>query len=127
MRSIRFRAWNTIAKEMVYSANSDIKIYLNGSISQHGKWVSPSDCILMQYTSLKDKDGKGIYEGDIIDAGGFVTYIVKYQEKFMRFVLDLKDIYGEWFRELGLSPEEDNEREHWKVIGNIYENPELIK
>ena len=66
----------------------------------------------MQYTGLKDKNGKEIYEGDIIDIGDKVV--------------EVSDIYS--FREIYLVHGlKDGHKIYGEIIGNIYENPELIK
>ena len=77
---------------------------------------------LMQYTGLKDKNGKEIYEGDIISSLNFTGQV---------FWNDFSCGYR-----FGKTPEADIERtaylnkfasSEYLVIGNIYENPELIK
>ena len=84
---------------------------------------------LMQYTGLKDKNGKEIYEGDIVQvcgiANSFNYKIIFEHGAFYCYHTQLKDFDGsrlKWggiwrFDELGMSVE---------VIGNIYENPELF-
>ena len=75
---------------------------------------------LMQYAGLKDKNGKEIYEGDIVkynDAGGEThTRVIKYDDEMGAFCCD-RGAYVDYFtcmREI-------------EVLGNIYENPELLK
>lgn len=69
---------------------------------------SIDDVILMQSTGLKDKNGVEIYEGDIVKTFGANIYVVEfYDGKF--------------------NPISDLEASNWKVIGNIYENPELLE
>ncbi len=120
MREIKFRAWGSIEysdwkPEMQYSFDivaSDGEIFYGGD--------AQPDWILMQYTGLKDKNGKEIYEGDIVVDDYYPKpYVVEWDGE-----LDLIDGTfkpEEWivgFKLPGLFP---------KVIGNIYENHELLE
>lgn len=78
---------------------------------------------IMQYTGLKDKNDKEIYEGDIIKAGwhGYKA-VVTWQENSVRFI-------GEVIGEKAIvyvDMVDKDDISAVKVIGNIYENPELI-
>ena len=77
----------------------------------------------MQYTGLKDKNGKEIYEGDVVKCEG-ITAIVKYvvEPAIAGFVFD-QDNCGA-YREYAV--DEQKRTIHYEVIGNIYENPELL-
>jgi len=80
----------------------------------------------MQFIGLKDKYGKEVFEGDIIrDSENWVALVV-YDEKYVGFGLDYQpfdDIKGlsVTFEELKIEL-----RNTFEVIGNIYENPELL-
>lgn len=83
------------------------------------KWESVG-----QYTGLKDKNGKGIYEGDVVDTvydGKLFTGVVIYDESELDFkATNGEENYGSNFQYLPCCDEVE-------VIGNIYENPDLLK
>jgi uncharacterized phage protein (TIGR01671 family) len=120
MRVIKFRAWAHANKVMFYPNTGDGWELLGGRLN------ALPNTTLMQYTSLKDKNGKEIYEGDIIEGkhphkGRYHKGVVEYIE--WRFTMKCffwghLDIGNEPFCE---------GTEYWQVIGNIYENPELLK
>lgn len=77
---------------------------------------------LMQSTGLKDKNGKEIFEGDIVDYKGrkaVVKWHGSYASFIYRFVDELQERKSEW-KPLYLA------YYHFEVIGNIYENKELL-
>ena len=109
MREIKFRAWDKDCKVMEYDP-----LIKNGKyfeIIGNDIWGTSDDYILMQYTNLKDKNDKEIYESDVVaDQYGY------------RFEIVFRD--GCWFAgnsEVGFSP-----KDTWNVIGNIYEDSHLL-
>ncbi len=128
MREIKFRAWDKNKSKMwshdmlfrmdcsnEYPFLALIKgYYASGMLDPKDNM----DVTVMQYTGLKDKNGKGIYEGDEFHLGDpRITYTVVWHDTgFMG-----KQNGASSF--VGLS--------HWKnrieIIGNIYENPELLE
>ena len=129
MREIKFRAWDKHHEEMVRVDAIAIerncfstKDYIYGSqphfYDEHNDLHLLEECEIMQYTGLKDKNDKEIYEGDIVTCSNGMAYQYKvifsfgcfegYDKAsgFTRKLCDMKDL---------------------KVIGNIYENPELLK
>ena len=62
-REIKFRVW--LNNQMCYPGNEIAEIYFDGN-----PWDNSSG-ILMQYTGLKDKNGKEVYEGDIVLTSGY--------------------------------------------------------
>jgi uncharacterized phage protein (TIGR01671 family) len=136
-REIKFRAWSSAEKKMVhwnndaymvippFSHRSDYSvIYRN--IQRSDIYVHGFSGELMQYTGLKDKNGKEIYEGDIVKVydWGFKT---KENVLSISEVLWSDDEKG-W--DLSPNPTDGSRydlfRGNWEVIGNIYENPELL-
>lgn len=132
MREIKFRAWEKTHKRMLDKVLASR--YKDGACSLvwfENDWVNFDEHCgeLMQYTGLKDKNGKEIYEGDIIK-NIRKTYEVFWNDEKTGYYL--KIIESDYVLNKGL---------HFpiwqwvinfvlfdvEVIGNIYENPELIK
>lgn len=128
MKDIKFRAWSKAEEKMYLPEKSDmLSINFLGGVSYGGDtWAD--DMVLMQYTGLKDKNGREIYEGDIVKEQGarinnlpaapFFKEIVFYEGKFMAKDVGIDDpqLY------INIAHSSYNE-----VLGNIYENPELLK
>ena len=123
----KFRAWTEEGKVMyydVYPFKDDTLLLSYDEIAFDE--VPASDFILMQSTGLKDKNGKEIFEGDIVkyEAGcNTVTEEVAYDKNFAGFgVRDANTDIIFTFWELA----EDIDLISLEVVGNIYENPELL-
>ena len=84
-----------------------------------------------QYTGLKDKNGKEIYEGDIISVNGKYPKLIRYIDEWASYCLanltDLDcDLKTRYWQQVSPCWWTDYKREI-KVIGNVYDNPELLK
>ena len=110
MRKIKFRAWAKGSKEMYYS---NFKINPDGKIETYGIYDYLE---LMQFTGLHDKNGKEIWEGDIVNLS-FTNGIIDYVPP--QFMISCKNNIGEIHH--------FNFERTMDVIGNIYENPELLE
>ncbi len=110
-RIIKFRVWDKRFPVMNYSNQYSS---LAGFFSDFEKFE------VMQYTGLKDSKGKEIYEGDIVNDGERIIAVC-WSDKFASFCLDSRRwMFTHFFAE-AVDPEKDCE-----VIGNIYENSELL-
>lgn len=121
-REIKFRAWLKDSKLMVDVDEIDIGIkfiyYYYHSDDLEGELKSFKNIELIQYTGLKDKNNKEIYEGDIVILHND-KYKVIFNSKEARFVLRDDEFESE-------IPFTNNNNERMEIIGNIYENPELL-
>ena len=140
MREIKFRGKRVNGGEWVKSMTIS-----HGTIERKmskvffeinpGKWVGIIPNTIGQFTGLKDKSGKEIYEGDLIKAPSGRIYAVifstwKHEEKreFPK-VIDLYEHTG-WCISLdGVNPCEllDSEVCQGSIMGSVYDNPELLK
>lgn len=115
MKNIKFRAWDLNEKKIRVMGDNYVGDF-DGFWSWHSRYASE----LMQFTGLFDKNGKEIYEGDIVKA-----WVGDINKDIIREVEYLGSSFGIWdefnvFQ--NLDEWADNAIE---VIGNIYENPEL--
>ena len=129
MREIKFRAWDKEIKRMLCVLEID---FLEETVGTYRRYYNRfNNLVLMQFTGLEDKNGREIYEGDIVkfdpqsprseelpnprygemgeiffDIGSFAVRPIDRKREGLEFFLD----------ELG----------EWVVVGNIYENKELL-
>lgn len=161
MREIKFRAWVNEEDEeysrMVHSEQSILTILGHkyggtgiarpAGFSDIDNQPKPERYVLMQYTGLKDKNGREIYEGDILkhaanddylpiyDLNGDLTYYKTVEGYAQQGVIDFKNGGFEYKTNKTLAGRHENIHiplayvvdKYCEVIGNIYENPELLE
>lgn len=126
MREIKFRAWDKVNK--FWGDPDNLAITLTGKLCAEDAFdgqiteFTDSPFEIMQFTRLPDKNGKEIYEGDI----------VRYNFKTVKDYIDLKVVFyvGAFLQQpIGeeTNPDLYYDWNEVEIIGNIYENPELIK
>ena len=116
MREIKFRAWNKETKEIEYMENSNtLPLLALFNLENCGSRI------FMQYTGLLDKNGKEVFVGDIVSPinfnGSYRDAIIKFKNGC--FIVESMGMCKD-YECLG-------DKIGFKIIGNIWENPDLIK
>lgn len=131
MRGLKFRAWDKKNKRMgkVLQLSLDESGILGGWVDfgNDSAQLLFDEAEWMQFTGLTDKNGKEIYEGDIlhwlaieVKTSRIVvdeTVQVKWSDDATRFYVEKRGIFENVFQ---------GRTRWWPVIGNIHENPELL-
>lgn len=121
----KYRMWNRITSRMhgvdgLYFDSKEVQYTDEFGIL---RFIKFENTILMQSTGLHDKNGKEIFEGDILDYNGrkaIVNWHGSYASFIYRFVDELHKRNAEW-NPLYLA------YYHFEVVGNKFENPELLE
>ncbi|WWU65430.1 YopX family protein [Clostridium baratii] len=142
----KFRAWDKIDEKLWNVVSID---FIKGEVTLLNEYTKESyiremdEVELMRYTGLKDKNGKEIYEGDILERkfsglGNelgdriFVSwdryrFVQNWVMKFKRNLKNSADL-GKWFKsQKQFKLDLDAHLNDFEVVGNIYESPELLK
>lgn len=122
-RDIKFRVWSEKNKKMLEIQKHSFK---NGLSMPYGSNMERYFGNLMRYTGLKDINGKEIYEGDIVSFYNDEEYKFKSTNALViydsaAFMLEHKKLGKEYLGEM------DIENMCIKIIGNIHDNPELLR
>ena len=117
----KYRAWLKNDKEMidVMQIAFDTK-WIRVFYQLNYRWFKFDDVLLMQSTGLKDKNGQEIFEGDILGSkDGLLNGIIEYREDLGMWTNTLIR-YNNFERLCNVASDR-------KIIGNVYENPELLE
>lgn len=110
----RFRAWQKSRKRYLYDFEED---------EYFGDALIDDDMVVEQCTGLKDKNGKLIYEGDIlrlVSETAKIKYVVKWDGHNAQLFLDVLNDWGQ--TEFNIA-----DLNYLEIIGNIHENPKLLE
>jgi uncharacterized phage protein (TIGR01671 family) len=132
-RIIKFRAWDT-KTESFKPLEDDGDYYFRDDgdgLRLHDKHGECKNVILLQHTGLKDKHGKDIYEGDLLSSKPYIPR--NDSERYISQVVFRQDLgrwnaegVGQWEGELDHLYEALKPAHETEIIGNIFENPDLI-
>lgn len=120
MREIKFRVWDKVGSEMIQQDDM-FELY---DVEELFEKPSDEQYELMQFTGLKDKNGKEIYEGDVVNSKAHnpQNYLVAFIDCAFHCTHPKIEPYTieplHFYTSIGC---------HLEVIGNIYENPELLE
>ena len=134
MREILFKAKRKDNGEWV-EGNYGFFKSVNGNEKMHhittesGKAIRIDPTTLCQFTGLTDKNGKKIFENDIIQTNGCLTWLIAYDKNAFVCKDSSMETYFALFEQWGYdwkNKEDISPSDTFEVIGNIYDDPELL-
>ena len=124
----RYRAWDNVKKEMfkdtfAITESGQVVVVEQEDVMCPPDYVFVDNLVIMQSTGLKDKNGKEIFEGDILDYNGrkalvrwhgsYASFIYRFVDELQKRNAERKPLYLAYMK--------------CEIIGNIYENPDLLE
>ena len=132
MRPIKYRAWDKRRKRMVEVTSINFRDGTIQGETRHAvnRVVYLEDIVLMQYTGLKDKNGKEIYEGDLLNMHYRNESVEKGKVVTVKMGMTYDSDGWEHGRTYGWVAGDNSLADvapYAEVLGNIYENPEILE
>ena len=120
MEAPKFRAYDGGSLNRMYQPDEVMvgggNIWIIDEDSVAGDWIVNNDLHLMQSTGLKDKNGKEIFEGDVVKCNGLLGTIESFKAMWICSFMKYNN-----YQKVGFFAQEI------EVVGTIYENPELLE
>ena len=116
MREIKFRAWDRVSREMIGAE----RLTLRNGILAEGFVFQASKRDFMQFTGLHDKNGKEIYEGDVVRHYDYPRQ--KFSVEYIAPSFEARNTKDGTLRPMW----HNGKLTDYEIIGNIYSNPELL-
>jgi len=122
---LKFRAWDSVKKEMfkdtfAITESGQVVVVEQKFVTSSPDYIFVDHLVIMQSTGLKDKNGKEIFEGDVLGTkDGLLNGVVEYRSDLGMWTNSLIS-YNNFERLCNVAGSRE-------IIGNIYENPELLE
>lgn len=121
MRELKFRAWSKSEKKMIYNIQNEFEERIELGMDCFSDYLKNDDFIVNQFTGRTDKEGKEIYEDDILLIIGQGYFRVTWDRDNCKFyLLPLEDY-------LDKMPLDRSWEIDYEVEGNIHENKDLLE
>lgn len=121
MRELKFRAWSKSGKKMIYNIQNEFEERIELGMDCFSDYLKNDNFIVNQFTGRTDKEGKDIYEDDILLIIGQGYFRVTWDRDNCKFyLLPLEDYLDEM-------PLDGSWEIDYEVEGNIHENKDLLE